>query len=301
MAAKKTTSKARSHKREGETCRQALETRSREEKTGGREESRCGEKTSPRQKTSTGQEGRSPRPCYLSGGIPSRFGGRLSSVLDITPREGNRREFIGNAGISPITTHVVVEGPIKKDTISYLIAARTTYSNWILGLLTNPSLRNSRASFYDINARISYDIDKNNKVDLSAYYSKDAFRFNSDTVYKYENNIVNLRWRHFFSSRFFTGLSLNNSLYNYDISSERVKEEAFLLQHSINSTNFKADFNWYPGSRNEINFGADLTRYEVLPGSFTPLGDSSLVLPDVIPRQRAFEPALYIRGQAHCY
>ncbi len=231
------------------------------------------------------------------GGIPSRFGGRLSSVLDITPREGNRREFIGNAGISPITTHVVVEGPVKKDTISYLIAARTTYSNWILGLLTNPSLRNSRASFYDINARFSYDINKNNKVDLSAYYSKDAFRFNSDTVYKYENNILNLRWRHFFSSRFFTGLSLNNSYYSYDISSERVKEEAFLLEHRINSTNFKADFNWYPGSRNEINFGADLTRYEVLPGSFTPLGDSSLVLPDVIPRQRALEPALYIEDR----
>ena len=231
------------------------------------------------------------------GGIPSRFGGRLSSVLDITPREGNRREFIGNAGISPITTHLVVEGPIKKDTISYLISARTTYSNWILGLVTNPALRNSRASFYDINARISYDIDRNNKVDLSAYYSRDGFKFNSDTVYNYENNIVNLRWRHFFSSRFFTGLSLNNSYYSYDISSDRVKEEAFLLEHRINSTNFKADFNWYPGSRNEINFGADLTRYEVLPGSFTPVGDSSLVLPEIISRQRAFEPALYIEDR----
>lgn len=231
------------------------------------------------------------------GGIPSRFGGRLSSVLDITPREGNRREFSGNAGISPITTHVVVEGPIKKDTISYIISGRTTYSNWVLGLINTPILRNSSASFYDINARISYDIDKNNKVDLSAYYSRDAFRFNSDTLYRYENNIVNLRWRHFFSSRFFTAFSLNNSYYNYDISSDRVSQEAFSMQHKINSTSFKSDFNWYPGGRNEVNFGIDLTRYEVWPGSYIPLHDSSLVQAEIIARQRALEPALYFEDR----
>ncbi|MFH0841559.1 MAG: TonB-dependent receptor [Bacteroidota bacterium] len=231
------------------------------------------------------------------GGIPSRFGGRLSSVLDIVPREGNRREFMGNAGISPITTHVVVEGPVKRDTISYILAGRTTYSNWIFGLIENLALKNSRASFYDFNARIAYDLNKNNKIDLSAYYSKDAFRFNSDTVYNYENNIVNLRWRHFFSSRFFTGISINNSFYNYDISSDRVKEEAFFLEHSINSTNLKADFNWYPGSRNEVNFGIDLTRYQVMPGSYTPMGDSSIVQPEIISRQNAIEPALYIEDK----
>ncbi len=231
------------------------------------------------------------------GGIPSRYGGRLSSVLDIVPREGNRREFKGNAGISPITTHVVMEGPIKRDTISYILAGRTTYSNWIFGLIENPALRNSRASFYDFNARVAYDISKNNKVDLSTYYSHDSFRFNSDTTYVYENNIVTLRWRHFFSSRFFSGLSISNSFYNYDISSERVAPEAFVLSHSINSTSLKADFNWYPVSRNEVNFGIDLNRYEVLPGSYTPLGDSSIVQPDIISKQRALEPALYIEDK----
>ncbi|MCX6261181.1 MAG: TonB-dependent receptor, partial [Bacteroidia bacterium] len=112
------------------------------------------------------------------GGIPARYGGRLSSVLDIIPRDGNRREFNGNAGISPVTTHFVVEGPVRADNVYYLIAARTTYSNWILGLIENPALRNSRVSFYDLNARIAYDINKNNKVDFSAYYSNDSFRLN---------------------------------------------------------------------------------------------------------------------------
>jgi hypothetical protein len=227
------------------------------------------------------------------GGIPSRYGGRISSVLDIGSKEGNRKEFAGNAGISPITTHVMVEGPIIKDTLTYILTGRTTYSNWIFGLIQNPALHRSRASFYDINAKITYDLNKNNKIDVSSYYSHDAFRFNSDSVYSYDNNIFVLRWRHFFNSRFFSLLSLNNSFYKYNISSEDVATEAFALAHKINSTGFKADFNWFQG-RNEINFGLDVNRYNILPGSYLPANDSSLVIPNIIERERAWEGALYV-------
>lgn len=227
------------------------------------------------------------------GGIPARYGGRISSVLDITSKEGNRKEFAGNAGISPITTHIMVEGPIIKDTLTYLLTGRTTYSNWIFGLIQNPALHRSRASFYDLNGKLTYDINKNNKIDVSSYYSHDAFRFNSDTVYSYDNNIVALKWRHFFNSRFFSSLSINNSSYKYEISSQEIATEAFLLSHKVNSTGFKSDFNWFLG-RNEINFGADLNRYSIMPGSYLPANDSSLVVPNVIEKERAWEGALYI-------
>ena len=227
------------------------------------------------------------------GGIPSRYGGRISSVLDITSKEGNRKEFAGNAGISPITTHLMVEGPLIKDTLTYLLTARTTYSNWIFGLIDNASLQRSRASFYDFNGKITYDLNKNNKIDFSSYYSHDAFRFNSDTVYSYDNNIFVLKWRHFFNSRFFSALSINNSLYNYEISSQDVATEAFVLSHKINSAGLKADFNWFLG-RNEINFGVDLNKYTVMPGSYLPASDSSLVIPHIIEKERAWEGALYI-------
>lgn len=227
------------------------------------------------------------------GGIPSRYGGRISSVLDIGSKDGNRKEFTGNAGISPITTHISIEGPLIKDTFSYLLTARTTYSNWIFGLIKDPSLHNSRASFYDLNGKLTYDMNKNNKIDFSAYLSHDAFRFNSDTAYRYNNNIIALKWRHFFNSRFFSSFSINNSFYNYDISSQYFATEAFVLSHKINSTGLKADFNWFTG-RNEINFGLDLTRYAVTPGSYLPYGDSSLVVPHTIEKERAWEGALYI-------
>jgi hypothetical protein len=227
------------------------------------------------------------------GGIPSRYGGRISSVLDIGSKEGNRKEFAGNAGISPITTHLSVEGPIIKDTLTYLLTARTTYSNWIFGIIDNSSLQKSRASFYDINGKVTYDINKNNKIDLSAYYSHDAFRLNSDTVYSYDNNIFALKWRHFFNSKFFSSLSINNSFYKYHVSSEEFKTAAFDLSHRINSTSFKADFNWFFG-RNEINYGLDFNRYDIIPGSYMPVSDSSLVTPHIIPKERAWEGAIYI-------
>lgn len=227
------------------------------------------------------------------GGIPSRYGGRISSVLDIGSKEGNRKEFAGNAGISPITTHISLEGPIIKDTLTYLFTARTTYSNWIFGLIKNPQLHNSRASFYDLNGKITYDYNKNNRIDFSAYRSHDAFRFNSDTTYGYNNNILALKWRHFFNSRFFSAFSINNSSYSYDISSQFSTTEAFVLSHRLNSTGLKADFNWFLG-RNEVNFGLDLTRYAVVPGSYQPYNDSSLVVPNTLRKEKAWEGALYI-------
>ena len=227
------------------------------------------------------------------GGIPSRYGGRISSVLDIGSKEGNRNEFAGSAGISPITAHICLEGPIIKDTLTYILTARTTYSNWIFGLIHDPSLHNSRASFYDLNGKLTYDFNKNNKIDFSAYTSHDSFKFNSDTVYGYNNNIISLKWRHFFTSRFFSAISIYNSSYNYDISSQNIPAEAFVLSHKVNNSGFKADFNWFLG-RNEINFGLDLKRYAILPGSYLPNSDSSLVLPRTIEKERAWEGALYI-------
>lgn len=230
------------------------------------------------------------------GGIPGRYGGRISSVLDISSRDGNRKEFAGNAGISPVTTYITIEGPLIKDTLTYLISGRTTYSNWIFRLIDDPAIRKSRASFYDLNARLTYDLNRNNKIELSSYLSHDAFRFNSDTVYSYDNKIFSLRWRHFFNSRFFNVTTLNNSRYTYEISSERNPSEAFILSHMINSTGLKSDFNWYQG-RHEVNYGLDLLRYEVNPGSYLPSGDSSLVVPRKIAIEKAFETGFYLEDK----
>lgn len=215
---------------------------------------------------------------FYKGGIPARFGGRISSILDIGTTEGNRKAFKGNAGISPITTHLMVEGPIIKDTCTFILTGRTTYSNWLLKLIDNNAISNSSAFFYDLNGKVTYDMNKDNKIDLSSYMSHDDFRFNSDTSYRYDNYILSLRWRHFFNSRFFSSLTLNHSSYAYNMSSNSSAKEEFEMTHKINSQGFKADFNFFPG-RHEFNYGLDMTHYSVLPGSYQPASDSSLVTP----------------------
>lgn len=227
------------------------------------------------------------------GGIPSRYGGRLSSVLDIGARDGNRSSFNGNAGISPVTTHIMIEGPIKQDTLYYILAGRTTYSNWLFNLFDNPSLKNSRASFYDLNGRLTWEADKDNRFEFSGYFSNDSFRFNSDSTYGYDNSIASVRWRHFFHSRFFSTITINNSSYKYNVSSTTPSTEGFNLSHKLNSTGLRADMNLFLG-RHELNFGTDITGYFVQPGNHIPKGDSSLIIPETIDKERAIEAALYL-------
>lgn len=230
------------------------------------------------------------------GGIPGRYGSRISSVIDIQTKEGNRNKLAGNAGISPVTAQAMIEGPLIKDTCTFLLSGRTTYSNWLINLIDYPPLKKSRIYFYDVNGKISYDINRNNKIEASCYYSHDLFRLNNDTLYSYDNFILAGRWRHFYSSRFFSVFSLNNSFYSYNIAGERTESEAFILSHRINTTGLKADFNLYMG-RNEFNFGGDLAIHKVLPGKYLPFGDSSLVIPDIIEHERAIEPALYFEDK----
>jgi hypothetical protein len=231
------------------------------------------------------------------GGIPAQYGGRISSVLDIISKDGNKEKLKGNAGISPITAHLLVEIPVIKDKLSLVLAGRTTYSNYVLGLVKNQAIRNSRASFYDFNGRMVYEINNNNRLELSSYLSNDSFRFNSDTTYNYRNQIVSIKWRHTFNNNFIFFLSSSSSIYDFIIGSKKVPENAYTLQHNINYSNLKADFNWYRINNHKFNFGVDINRYSVLPGKFSPGSDSSLIASRIIEKERALESAIYVEDK----
>lgn len=227
------------------------------------------------------------------GGMPSRFGGRISSVLDIVTSDGNMKEFAGNAGISPVTAHLKAEGPIIRDTLSYLITGRATYSNWMFKLLDWPSLESSTASFYDINTKISYSPNRNNKLDFSAYLSHDRFGLDTSAVYAYENILASLRWKHFWNSRFFSLLTLSHSFYTHDIQHNDIAAEEYILRHYLNTSTLKGDFNIFRGLH-EINFGLELNYHDLLPGSYVPGSDTSIVLAHLMEKERSLEGALYL-------
>jgi len=225
--------------------------------------------------------------------IPEKFGGRLSSVLEITNREGNKKIFTGSAGIGLLTSRINIEGPIVKDKTSFIFGARTTYSDWLLNLLPQ-AYKNSEASFNDFNFDLSHQINDKNNIYLSSYLSNDRFRLNSDTTYKYSNKSIILKWKHNFSSKLFSLISAGLDGYNYSISSTANPINGYDLAFDVKQTNFKADFTYYLSSKHTIDFGVSSILYHIDPGTYEPDGAGSLVLPQVIAPEQALESAIYL-------
>lgn len=225
--------------------------------------------------------------------IPAKYGGRLSSVLDITSREGNKKEFTGSAGLGLLTSRINLEGPIQKDKTSFILGARTTYARWLLNLLPD-QYENSKASFYDINLNISHQFNAKNNLYITGYTSQDRFNLNNDTAYGYNNNNVSIKWKHTFSNKLTGVFTGGYDRYAYHISSDKNKINAYKLAFDINQFNVKADFTWYQSPEHNIDFGFSTIRYKLHPGSFDPVGKESLIAPQKVAVEQAQESALYL-------
>lgn len=230
-------------------------------------------------------------------GIPAEFGGRISSVLDISTREGNKKKFSGSGGISPITGRIALEGPIIKEKSSFLVGVRSTYSDWLLRKIPSSSLKNSQASFYDVNLNINHQFNTRDHLHVSGYLSNDRFKLQNDTSYSYSNKMVALKWRHIFNNKFFAELGGNYSGYDYAISSDKNPVNAFGLSYALQQSNVKADFNYFLNTRHTLNFGASTIFYKLSPGSLNPSGNESLIVPDILQTEQAIESALYLGDQ----
>jgi hypothetical protein len=228
------------------------------------------------------------------GGIPAEYGGRISSVFEVQTKEGNNRKFVGSGGISPVTARLAFEGPIIKDKLSYLVGGRSTYSNWILKQISKPSIKNSRASFYDLFGKVSYDVNDKNSIYAAAYYSEDEFKFNSDTTYNYTNENISLQWKHIFGNKLYGVFSGLYSGYSYNVHSVNNEVNAFRMDYSIKNTGGKIDFSYFPNSSHKIDFGVSSMYYDLSPGTRVPEGSGSLITPVVLENEQGLETALYI-------
>ena len=225
--------------------------------------------------------------------IPAKYGGRLSSVLDITSREGNKKEFSGMAGIGLLTSRIMLEGPIVKDKTSFILGGRTTYANWLLSLLPD-QYKNSRGSFNDLDLGISHTINSKNSLYFSGYLSNDKFNLNSDTTYAYGNRNVSVKWKHIFNDKLEASFTTGYDRYRYTVTSGANTVDAFRLAFDINQLNAKTDFIWSMSEKHRLNFGTSTIRYTLHPGSYDPLGKASLVTPDTLQTEQAVENALYV-------
>ncbi|MGI8583700.1 MAG: TonB-dependent receptor [Chitinophagaceae bacterium] len=227
--------------------------------------------------------------------IPSKYGGRLSSVLDITGREGNKKKFSGTAGLGLLTSRINVEGPIKKDKSSFILGGRTTYSNWLLKLLPeNSGYKNSSADFYDVNLLFSQKVNEKNDLYFTGYLSKDKFKLNTDTVYGYSNKIISAKWKHVFNKKLYGFFTTGFNRYEYENSSIQNPVNAYKMSFDINQVNLKTDFTYTFNPTHILDFGLNSIFYKLHPGSFEPQGKQSLVISNVMRAEQALESAVYI-------
>lgn len=230
-------------------------------------------------------------------GIPAKFGGRISSVMDIQPYEGNSERIKVSGGINPMTGRLLVDGPVKKGKSTFAIGTRATYSDWILGLLPDQQLQKSSASFYDIQGIFSTVINEKNSISVSGYLSNDKFDYYRQNAFKYGNLAATLKWKHTFSSKLSAQYSAITSNYNYRLDSKQDSSSYSSMYYELNQIVLRADFLYFANSKHKIEFGLDGTYYSLLPGRQMPLGNFSEIAPRELRRERALEPSLYVSDE----
>jgi hypothetical protein len=223
------------------------------------------------------------------GGIPARYGGRASSVLDIYQKDGSSKGFQVNGGIGLISSRVLIEGPIVKDKGSFLIGGRSSYAHLFLKL--SEKQKNNAAYFYDLNTKLSYKLNPNNSLYLSGYFGRDVFSLNESFTNIYGNSTLNLRWNHLFSDKLFSNLSLIYSDYYYGLDLDFI---GFKWDSGIKNYNIKYDFKDFISDSFKLNYGVNAIYYEFNPGTIRPIDEKSGINFAQLDKKYAFEPAFYI-------
>lgn len=224
------------------------------------------------------------------GGIPSKYGGRASSVLDIYQKDGNSNNFHMNGGIGLISSRILAEGPIVKDKGSFLIGGRASYAHLFLKLADN----DNSAYFYDLNTKLNYKLNANNSLYLSGYFGRDVFSLDETFANTYGNATLNLRWNHLFSEKLFSNLSFIYSDYYYGLALDFI---GLKWDSGIKNYNLKYDFKHYLSNNIKLNYGFNSTYYAFNPGTVGPSNDNSQVNFKQLEKKYAFENGIYIEAE----
>ncbi|MGB1218044.1 MAG: TonB-dependent receptor plug domain-containing protein, partial [Saprospiraceae bacterium] len=205
------------------------------------------------------------------GGFPAQYGGRLSSVVDVKLRDGNRKKFEGAGGLGLIASRLTLEGPIVKDKGSFIISGRRTYVDIFTSAINKRNEGNEDANlipayfFYDLNGKINYDLGEKDKVFVSGYFGKDKFGFSDDDFnfdFNWGNIALTTRWNHVYNSKLFSNTTLTFSDYNYNIKNRLGDFATFELGSGIRDYTGKIDYFYSPDNKHNIKFGASTTYHE---------------------------------------
>lgn len=228
---------------------------------------------------------------FYKSAIPSAFGGRTSSVLNVQGKTGDKQRWRYKAGFGMVSSYLMAEGPIRKDTSSLLVSFRTTYSNWMLRAMRSNylDLKNSAASFYDGNFKYSSRVGSKGSLSLSGYISQDAFQLVNDTTFQWRNVAVSVRYDHPLRNQWFGSVMAGLGQYSFSLHDDE-PTEAFNLKYNLLNPVLKVDF--AREGLHKLNFGWQGQFYQFSPGNLKAGIESQLKNIDIV-RENAFELSFY--------
>ena len=235
----------------------------------------------------------------IKGGMPAEYGGRLSSVLDITMKDGNNKKYEVDGGIGLLSSRLTLQGPVQKEKSSFIVSGRRTY----IDVLSKPFMPEDNAFsgsgyyFYDLTTKINYRISDKDRIFLSGYFGRDVFNFNNSEndigiEIPWGNATTSLRWNHLFNDKLFMNTSIIFSDYRFEFN---IAQQEFELKifSGINDWNTKIDFLYQPNQRHTIKFGTNYTYHEFTPGNASGRAGEVVFQPDQIYKQYSNEGAIY--------
>jgi len=229
------------------------------------------------------------------GHIPAKYGGRASSVLDITMNDGNSKKTTVSAGIGLISSRATIEGPIVKDKGSFIISGRRTYLDLFLKLSNDDLINQSQLYFYDLNAKASYRLGEKDRIFVSGYLGRDKFGFADVFGFDWGNVTSTLRWNHLFNDKLFLNSTVLFSDYNYDVNigGDDDEQDGFLIKSAIQDYSIKEDFTYYLSPKHTLEFGLNGIYHRFVPGEILP--QSEAVINEFrLQKKYALEGAVYI-------
>jgi hypothetical protein len=236
------------------------------------------------------------------GDFPATYGGRLSSVLDISTKDGNNQKFGGNASIGLISSKLFLEGPIVPGKLSFMLAGRRTYLELFLPLMKGKIPEGTNLYFYDLNGKISWKASEKDHVFLSAFSGQDLLALKIEefglglSTFVFANHTQSLRWNHVYSPKLTSDILVYNTLYRNDMSFDLESAE-FDFYQAIRETGFRAGWTWYPDKNNTVKAGIQTAWFNIQPGVSVPSTETSYIHEVHIPEYLAIQPAVYIQNE----
>lgn len=209
------------------------------------------------------------------GGVPAQYGGRISSVLDITMLEGNQKQTVVEGGVGLIASRLKVEGPIVRDKGSFAISGRRTYADMFLKLSDDKNINSSKLYFYDLNAKANYRFNEKNTLYLSGYLGKDELSYSDKFGFDWGNKTLTARWNWIMNQRLFSNTTAIYSDFQYNVGVYS-DDNDFKIRSKIRNWNLKQDFSYYHAAQSTFRFGANILQQSIFPTSLEAAPGSSI-------------------------